>query len=154
MSDALPQSIEKAKEHCQKQFKWDRWNCPTRDFLNKQASTDLDRETVFVQTISLAALIYTIAKNCVHGEIKGCECNKAVEQKRNSNAVFIDSETIDCVDQVEFSEKITDSFFEEKEEQQTHVDIIDYARVHNNHAARIVSGITHHFRSFFYFFAY
>ncbi|EDW84047.1 uncharacterized protein Dwil_GK13358 [Drosophila willistoni] len=74
-------SLEQALSHCQENFKWQRWNCPSTDFVKrrKNAGTGvipLDREDVYVAAISMAAIVYTLTKDCANGVIAGCGCTK------------------------------------------------------------------------------
>ncbi|XP_055587542.1 protein Wnt-8c isoform X2 [Uranotaenia lowii] len=76
VTDLLSDSIELSLNSCRSQFKWDRWNCPTIQFLSKRVSgASLDRETAFVHAIGTAAIIYTYARNCSRGQDVGCECD-------------------------------------------------------------------------------
>ncbi|XP_075163867.1 wnt inhibitor of Dorsal protein-like [Haematobia irritans] len=74
LENVMSSSMEIALESCQSAFKWDRWNCPTSDFIRRgnSKSTLMDREDAYVNAISTAALLYTIAKNCSSGSISGC----------------------------------------------------------------------------------
>lgn len=64
LSDILAESMELALKHCQSQFQQEPWNCHVRDFLAKQQNPTMDREAAFVQSITVAAISYTMAKNC------------------------------------------------------------------------------------------
>lgn len=140
LQDSIAHSVEIALQNCQNQFKWDRWNCPSVDFLSKKSATLLDRESAFVQTITIAALIYTVTKNCSRGEIDGCGCGKH-QRIRYNEADDVWRARPDCSDQVDVSERITRGLFE-----QTHNSRLDaqaYAAIHNNRAARLVSLINY-----------
>ncbi|XP_055526045.1 protein Wnt-8a [Wyeomyia smithii] len=67
-TDLLSDSIELALSSCRRQFRWERWNCPTMQFVSRRyPDARLDRETAFVRAISSASLIYTYARNCSRG---------------------------------------------------------------------------------------
>lgn len=68
IQDILSEGMELALKHCQLQFQHDPWNCPVKDFLAKQQNPTMDREAAFVQSITVAAIAYTMAKNCSGGE--------------------------------------------------------------------------------------
>lgn len=104
------------------------------DFLAKRSSALLDRESAFVQSLTAAALIYTVAKNCSRGDIKECGCNH-YQKLRHDNDEW--TARPDCSDQVDFSEQMTRSLFEQTGA--TRLDAQAYAIIHNNRAARIVS---------------
>ncbi|XP_061399848.1 wnt inhibitor of Dorsal protein-like [Musca vetustissima] len=74
LDNVMGTSMEMAMENCQRLFKWERWNCPTSDFLLRRSSpsAELDREGAFVEAIATAALIYTTTKNCSSGITAGC----------------------------------------------------------------------------------
>lgn len=67
IQDLFTSGMELALKHCQLQFQQDPWNCPIKDFLSKQQNPTLDRESAFVQSITVAALAYSMAKNCSGG---------------------------------------------------------------------------------------
>uniref|UniRef100_A0A1I8NHL5 Protein Wnt n=1 Tax=Musca domestica TaxID=7370 RepID=A0A1I8NHL5_MUSDO len=74
LDNVIPSSMEMAMENCQRSFKWERWNCPTSDFILRRSakSAELDREGAYVEAIATAAIIYTITKNCSSGITAGC----------------------------------------------------------------------------------
>lgn len=126
--------MEIALENCQKQFQWDKWNCPTKDFLLKRSASVLDRETAFVQAITTASLVYTVTKNCSRGELVGCGC----DVKKVNEDEFIWSGCSDHVDQAEI---IAEHFLEKKPSKRS-LDIYGLAELHNSRAGRIVSIFT------------
>lgn len=133
---SIDHSSDLVLKNCQKQFRWDRWNCPTADFHAKRTSMQLDRETAFVQTLTMAALIYTVAKNCSQREIKGCECNSVTSLQKFDG--YGPTTVYDCSDQIEkIGERIAANLFSSAID--TRFDGQAYANLHNNRAARIVS---------------
>lgn len=138
---AADQSVAMAMESCKDQFKWDRWNCPTNDFHIKRDSSTLDREAAFVKSISLAALIYTAAKNCYRDENKDCACTKNIENQRNVYEIDrANAKEVKCINQMVSSIAILNSFSQQNNEQ-NHLDILGYAQQHNSRAIRTVSGM-------------
>lgn len=86
IQDLFTSGMELALKHCQLQFQQDPWNCPTKDFLAKQQNPTLDRESAFVQSITVAALAYSMAKNCSGGlgkEEKSSFCRCAFMKEMN-----------------------------------------------------------------------
>lgn len=118
-----------AFDSCQKQFQWDRWNCPHNDFLNKRSTQKLDREAAFVQSISFAASILFILANCSNIENK---INSIDHQRQD-----IENGTFTSIDPIEFNGKIINYFLQLHK--QTRLDIFTYAKRHNERAAWIVS---------------
>ncbi|XP_075163878.1 wnt inhibitor of Dorsal protein-like [Haematobia irritans] len=74
LDNVMIESMEIAMESCQSSFKGDRWNCPSSDFLRRRSSKSplMDREDVYVNAITTAAMLYTITKNCAIGIIAEC----------------------------------------------------------------------------------
>uniref|UniRef100_A0A1I8PIW7 Protein Wnt n=1 Tax=Stomoxys calcitrans TaxID=35570 RepID=A0A1I8PIW7_STOCA len=74
LETAMAASMKIALESCQMAFKWDRWNCPTSDFIRRRTTKAvlMDREDAYVTAISTAAVLYTITKDCTSGIIAGC----------------------------------------------------------------------------------
>lgn len=137
LQDSIAHSVDLALHSCQKLFKWDPWNCPTADFLAKKSATLLDRESAFVQSITVAALIYTVTKNCSRGEIEGCGCSNYRQVRHFNDNDEWRTMRPDCSDQVDVSEQITRSLFEQTSK--SRLDAQTYAVIHNNRAARLVS---------------
>ncbi|KAH8312018.1 hypothetical protein KR044_009048 [Drosophila immigrans] len=71
-------SLERAIESCQQSFKWQRWNCPSVDFIKRRtAPTEahkLNREDVYVAGIAMASIVHTLTTDCANGVIAGCGC--------------------------------------------------------------------------------
>ncbi|KAM8706829.1 hypothetical protein ACLKA7_010998 [Drosophila subpalustris] len=74
----ISNSLENAIDSCQQSFQWQRWNCPSRDFIKRRSSPtaalELDREDVYVAAISMAAIVHTLTRDCANGVIAGCGC--------------------------------------------------------------------------------
>ncbi|XP_055907700.1 wnt inhibitor of Dorsal protein [Eupeodes corollae] len=124
LKDTLGPSLELALASCQEGFKWDRWNCPSTDFLSKRNSKHLDRESSYVVTITTAALIYTITKNCSASGIPGCGC---AEDKTNQFAK--------CSDDTDYAEQVVGTILNNSQDDS--LDVQAYAVLHNNRAAKI-----------------
>lgn len=87
-----------------------------------------------MHSISVAALIYTVAKNCSRGEIQGCGCKHFREIGDNDK---VSTKMSDCQEQVEFSERVANEIFDQNNQPQ--MDAQGYALFHNKRAAQIVS---------------
>lgn len=131
MTETILHSSEIALQACQKEFQWDRWNCPKSDFLSKVTSSIMDRESAFVQAISTAALIYTVTKNCSRGEIMGCGCE--TKSEKSSDTIWSG-----CSDKIDFGEHISELIFNNGEKKNA-VDAQRFIELHNIRAGRIVS---------------
>lgn len=74
VSELLSEGMKLALKNCQRQFQYETWNCPKKDFLAKQQNPTMDRESAFVQAITVAAIAYTVAKNCTKQKSSFCGC--------------------------------------------------------------------------------
>ncbi|XP_066157262.1 protein Wnt-8a-like [Euwallacea fornicatus] len=72
--NSVKTGMELAIEHCQNQFKWDRWNCPREEF-ERNTNHVTSRETAFVKAIIAAGIVHAVTKNCSKGELADCGCN-------------------------------------------------------------------------------
>lgn len=75
MKENLGSGLQLAMENCQRQFKWDPWNCPENVFSHGNRGWGSTREFAYVLAITSAAVDYVVTKNCSLGNIKGCGCN-------------------------------------------------------------------------------
>lgn len=115
---------------CQIQYKWNRWNCPITDFLSKRSKPTYDRESAFVQAITIAALIYTVTKNCSrYNEIS--ECLTCIDQPVG-DSTFYCTITMD-----NDGERIINNVFDQFETP-NRLDAQGYAEAHINRAGRAV----------------
>lgn len=131
LGDGFAKSSGLALETCQQQFQWDRWNCPHKDFINKRTTNKLDREAAFVQTLTFAASFYFVIMKCSKN---GTEEPDFISNRQPRNA---DKEMIKCTDSTQFNAKLINGFLQLH--QQTRLDILTYAKKHNERAAWIVS---------------
>lgn len=100
ITEILTEGMELALKHCQLQFHQDPWNCPIKDFVAKQQQNPtLDRESAFVQSITVAAIAYTLAKNCSGvGKEKSSFCQCAFKDMNGVKDVY------DCFSSIEDTE--------------------------------------------------
>ena len=75
MRENIGSGLKMAMEHCQRQFKWDPWNCPESSFLHGNKGWGSTREFAYVLAITSAAIDYVVTKNCSSGSVKGCGCD-------------------------------------------------------------------------------
>ncbi|KAH8242937.1 hypothetical protein KR032_003144 [Drosophila birchii] len=77
--DISAKGLQLALASCQQSFQWQRWNCPAMDFVKRSTTppeTTTDREGAYVTAISMAAIVYTLTKDCANGVIAGCGCTE------------------------------------------------------------------------------
>lgn len=87
LADVLSRGVELAVKHCKLQFKHEKWNCPAKDFFAKQQNPLMDRESAFVQSITVAAIAYSVAKNC-SGKDQNSFCGCAFKDKNGVMDVY------------------------------------------------------------------
>ncbi|KAH8358642.1 hypothetical protein KR093_001494 [Drosophila rubida] len=85
--DALvASSLERAIESCQQSFKWQRWNCPSADFIRRRTAPSeahkLNREDVYVAGIAMASIVHALTTDCANGLIAGCGCKDLAPSTR------------------------------------------------------------------------
>lgn len=110
--------------NCKRQFEWDQWNCPTEDFLAKRSTPNFDRESAYVQAISMASLIFTLSKNC-----------SIIAEQSLSHKMF----WVNCSTDLDTVDRVVQELFEYGSV--ANLDIQSFAEMHNNRAGRIVSNI-------------
>lgn len=96
LADIIANGIQLAANHCQLLFKYEPWNCPIEDFISKQQNPTMDRESAFVQSLTVAAIAYTVAKNCSKEKNSFCGC--AFKENNGVDDVY------DCFLNIENSE--------------------------------------------------
>ncbi|XP_017133458.1 wnt inhibitor of Dorsal protein [Drosophila elegans] len=77
--DISDKGLKQALDSCQQSFQWQRWNCPSADFVerhSKPQEASPDREDVYVAVIAMAAIVHTLTKDCANGVIAGCGCTE------------------------------------------------------------------------------
>lgn len=125
INDAVAQSLEMSLINCKRQFEWDRWNCPTEDFLAKRSTPNFDRESAYVQAITIASLIFTLSRNC----------SIIAEQEVGHRKAF----SVNCSSDLDTVDRVVQELFEYGGV--ANLDIQSFAETHNNRAGRIVSSI-------------
>ncbi|GLV31100.1 Wnt oncogene analog 2 [Carabus blaptoides fortunei] len=118
LMDTVIEGARMALDGCQKQFKWERWNCPETAVLRhgRQPST---KETAFLVAITSAGIVYSITRNCSRGDLTGCI--SATEMSGPSN--YLD-----------YGEQITQQVLNEADNGR---DPQAFANLHNNAAGRM-----------------
>ncbi|XP_076253156.1 protein Wnt-8a-like isoform X2 [Rhynchophorus ferrugineus] len=111
VSESVTPAVILASEHCQKVFKWDKWNCPREDFERFIYSSGT-KEAAFAKAILAAAIVHSITKNCTR-EIRGCGCNSNYNGPlpNHSNKWPWNK----CSDDVSFGNRVAKELFEKQE---------------------------------------
>ncbi|XP_055696642.1 protein Wnt-8a [Lutzomyia longipalpis] len=124
LAEIVRNSEKLALRNCKEIFRWDQWNCPTGDFLQKRTSNILDKEGAFVKALSAAAVIYSSITNC-SGNFMECDCkfNVPVEDE---------SQIVKCVDHIISLENLLVG-----NDNSVNIDTQGYAQLHNSRAGRI-----------------
>ncbi|KAK6629879.1 hypothetical protein RUM43_003700 [Polyplax serrata] len=130
VKENLGTGLKLAVSHCQRQFKWDPWNCPANVFSHGNRGWGSTKEFAYVAAITSAAVTYVITRNCSLGHIKGCGCNPNLNGQTEENFIWGE-----CSDYPEYGEDITKKFLDDAE---TGVDAHTYANLHNYGVGRDV----------------
>lgn len=72
---AIKKGIDKGLAECEREFKWNRWNCTLlgeKSLL--QRAPDGTKEAAFTTAILSAALAYNVAKACTTKDVSECSC--------------------------------------------------------------------------------
>jgi len=64
-----------AMQECSALFKTELWNCPDSAFRRGRDERGSNREDAFINSITAAGIVHTVASNCSRGDIPGCECD-------------------------------------------------------------------------------
>ncbi|CAD6194235.1 unnamed protein product [Caenorhabditis auriculariae] len=156
----VARGVREAIRECELQFKFERWNCSSRDevtttphgrfqdILGKtlRATT---KEAAFLTAITSAAIVHAITKGCNTGNLTECGCDSKPGMQR-----YVDTETINpspvsigrdqfswggCSDNVPYGIKFARKFLDDWHHQQFEEgdkDVAHLIRKHNNFVGR------------------
>lgn len=71
------EGVQNALDECRQRFKWDRWNCPKKLFLDILARNQLpsNRELAYLRALISSSVVLSLARSCSYGPNKaGCGC--------------------------------------------------------------------------------
>lgn len=154
-AESVAVGMQLAFEECQRQFKWDRWNCPQRVFgsIFKDRDAQANREVAFIQSIINAGIVHTLARNCSLGHFEHCTCRRRPRLKTLTRPTDEDDNGVDerdvrqefmwrgCSDAVHFATGIAKNFLETVYKHRSSQDLKTRITLHNSHVGRLVSFI-------------
>ncbi|XP_066994945.2 protein Wnt-8b-like [Anabrus simplex] len=128
LTDSVQSGAQLALDHCQRQFKWDRWNCPESAFVGRRWERP-NRESAYAVAITSAGVVYSVTRNCSRGDLLDCGCDTSL-RGRTSEGWFWGG----CSDNVAFGEDVAIRFLEAVKEREK--DTTGYIHRHNARAGR------------------
>lgn len=139
-SETVALGAQRGLDECQKQFRWNVWNCPQSVFtqiFSKNNPMPPTKETAFVHAVISAGIVHTVTKNCSKGQFEKCRCDptktgKADSTDPNTRGKF---RWGGCSDDIEFGINLAKSFLDERE---TGHDAKALVNLHNNNVGRMV----------------
>ncbi|KAK9888593.1 hypothetical protein WA026_000828 [Henosepilachna vigintioctopunctata] len=143
---AINKGANQAIHECQYQFRNQRWNCSTKNFLRGKNlfGKIVDRgcrETAFIYAITSAAVTHAIARACSEGTIDTCNCETHYKPRTthhySDNAVAAtgvrDFKWGGCSDNIGFGFAVSREFVDTGERGKT---LREKMNLHNNEAGR------------------
>ncbi|KAH8378511.1 hypothetical protein KR093_011749 [Drosophila rubida] len=107
----LPGTLNEARklatQHCEDQFRYDRWNCSIETRGKRNIFKKLYKETAFVHALTAAAMTHSIARACAEGRMTKCSCGP-----RKQNRADQDFQWGGCNDNLKHGKRVTRSFLE------------------------------------------
>ncbi|XP_017777874.1 PREDICTED: protein Wnt-4, partial [Nicrophorus vespilloides] len=80
-SKVLQKARKLAVDHCEEQFRYDRWNCSYKKSMFQRVF----RETAFMYALSASAVMFTTAQACSEGVLQKCYCAEQARHQRKDN---------------------------------------------------------------------
>lgn len=74
----VAESVQRALNECREKFKWDRWNCPKKAFLDilNRIALPSSKEFGYVRALVASSMVLSLAKSCSSGANGVCSCNQ------------------------------------------------------------------------------
>lgn len=140
----VAESVQRALNECRDKFKWDRWNCPKKAFLDilNRNSLPSSKEFSYVRALVASSMVLSLTKSCKSGTNGICRCGQpttvgtqttlpSIEFPNNDRFDSSDDRTKEssssskakfawegCEDDVKFAFKVTKVYLEAQEKHQ------------------------------------
>lgn len=75
----VAEGVQLALDECRDKFKWDRWNCPKKAFLDilDQNAQPANKEVSLTHALIASGIVLSLARSCTYGTENICGCNLA-----------------------------------------------------------------------------
>lgn len=73
----VAEGVQKALDECREKFKWDRWNCPKKAFLDilDRNSLPSNKEFSYTRALTAASVVLSLTRSCSYGTDNICGCS-------------------------------------------------------------------------------
>lgn len=73
----VAEGVQLALDECRDKFKWDRWNCPKKAFLDilDQNAQPANKEIGLTHALIASGIVLSLARSCTYGSENICGCN-------------------------------------------------------------------------------
>lgn len=114
----VAEGVQKALDECREKFKWDRWNCPKKAFLDILDRNPLpsSKELAYTRALIASSIVLSLTRQCSFGTNNVCGCvTDQVTQPPSNVSKFA---WRGCDESVKFGFKVSKIYLESQDVQQ------------------------------------
>lgn len=119
----VAEGVQKALDECREKFKWDRWNCPKKAFLDILDSFPLpsNKELGYTRALIAASIVLSLTRSCSYGTNNVCGCSNTASLA--SHTATLENPPTQfiwrgCDEEVKFGFKVSKIYLESQDIQQ------------------------------------